>query len=198
MGAHRAARTALNHGDDGGGGDVRHLGFLSTGFPPIEAHKLWLRGRSGRVQYTRCSLFSHTKRRARSAQGVRSSLSLSRARAGAPDLSRPSLCLRRAQELRRPPHETRWGYPVRPRAPGRPGRGRGVPEKKWWESPLFAYSSSGIGGLLVEGGRGLRARERRTHSFTLLAPSSTWQINLLLVPPRFFFIRCLMAVEIPT
>ena len=176
---------------------MRPLGFLSTGFPPIEAHKFWLRGKSGRVQYTRCSLFSHTKASALSSGSA--ILSLPHARAQGPSISPGPACapgvLKSSEDLLMKPA---GGYPVRPRAPGRPGRGRGVPEKKWWESPLFAYSSSGIGGLLVEGGRGLRARERRTHSFTLLAPSSTWQINLLLVPPRFFFIRCLMAVEIPT
>ncbi len=101
VGAHGAARTTLNHGDSGGGGgggDVRHLGFLSTGFPPIEAHKLWLRGRSGRVQYTRCSLF-YIQKGERAQLRERDPLSPSRARAGAPDLSRPSLCPRRAQAV---------------------------------------------------------------------------------------------------
>ena len=88
-------------------------------------------------------------------------LSPSRARAGALDLSRPSLCPRRAQELRRPPHETRRGLPCSTSRSRSTRQRQGGPGEKVVESPLFAHSSSGIGGLLVEGGRGLRARDRR-------------------------------------
>ena len=69
---------------------MRPLGFLSTGFPPIEAHKFWLRGRSGRVQYTRCSLFSHTKASALSSGSA--ILSLPHARAQGPSISPGPAC----------------------------------------------------------------------------------------------------------
>ena len=166
---------------------MRPLGFLSTGFPPIEAHKFWLRGKSGRVQYTRCSLFSHTKASALSSGSA--ILSLPHARAQGPSISPGPACapgvLKSSEDLLMKPA---GGYPVRPRAPGRPGRGRGVPEKKWWNPPCLPTPLRASAGC---SSRGAEASEPAIGDRLLLAPSSTWHINLLLVPlpeilPDFF------------